>query len=503
MHALLLLALVVASAGCAAERRTAEREAIPPMPDPPRAFRAAWIATVANIDWPSRPGLPVEQQQAELRALLDRAVLLRLNAVILQVRPAADALYASDLEPWSPYLTGTMGRAPEPYYDPLAFAVAEAHRRGLQLHAWFNPFRARHPSYSGPVPATHISRQRPELVRRYGNQRWLDPGEPEARAHALAVMLDVVRRYDVDGVHIDDYFYPYPIQDSTGREIPFPDSASWARAQQEGVTRSRDDWRRRNVDLFVEALYAEVRRLRPDVLVGISPFGIWRPGHPEQIRGFDAYARLYADARTWLQQGWLDYLSPQLYWPIDQHAQSFPALLDWWAGQNARQRHLWPGLFTSRVITPERLWQPEEIAAQVDLVQRHAGAGGHIHFSMKALVQSAPLADLLAGTLYEGPALVPPTPWLDGTPPGAPQVAVAHIGDRPVLQIVPPSGEPVWQWVVRTRYGERWQVDILPGWKVAFPLELRAGTYPQAVAVSAVDRLGNEGPVVQLHQQTP
>ena len=188
-------------------------------PKPPREFRGAWIATVANIDWPSKPGLSVAEQKAELIELLDHAAQLKLNAVIFQVRPSSDAMYASPIEPWSEYLTGMMGKAPTPFYDPLAFAITEAHKRGLELHAWFNPFRARHLEAKSPVALNHISRTHPELVRRYGDQLWLDPGEPAAREYALRVVMDVVQRYDVDGVQFDDYFYPYPDCDGTRAEF--------------------------------------------------------------------------------------------------------------------------------------------------------------------------------------------------------------------------------------------------------------------------------------------
>ncbi len=192
-----------------------------------REFRAAWIATVDNIDWPSKPGLPPTEQRQELIALLDLVADLRMNAVVFQVRPACDALYASELEPWSEYLTGTAGKAPEDGYDPLEFAVTEAHRRGIELHAWFNPYRALHPSSKSPAPSNHISKTQPELVKQYGNYLWLDPGEPKAAEHSRQVILDVVRRYDIDAVHFDDYFYPYPVVDDNKAEIPFPDDASW------------------------------------------------------------------------------------------------------------------------------------------------------------------------------------------------------------------------------------------------------------------------------------
>src|SRR5687767_2977649 len=223
-------------------------------PPLPREFRGAWIATVDNIDWPSKPGLSVDSQKAELLALFDHAARIRLNAVILQVRPAADALYESSLEPWSVYLTGRNGRPPNPEWDPLAFAVAEAHRRGMELHAWFNPYRARFRGDRGPLSPRHVSRRMASVVKRYGSYLWMDPGEPSVRAHTTKVIVDVVRRYDVDGVHIDDYFYPYPELDRRRREIPFPDNTSFTKYRRSGGTLDRDSWRRRNVDLLVEAL---------------------------------------------------------------------------------------------------------------------------------------------------------------------------------------------------------------------------------------------------------
>ena len=260
-----------------------------------REFRGLWIATVANIDWPSNPGLPSDVQQKQLLAILDKAAALHFNAVILQVRPACDALYPSNYEPCSKYLTGTMGQAPSPAYDPLAFAVTEAHKRGLELHAWFNPFRARHSSGKSPVAPNHISKTHPELVRSYGDMLWLDPGEPAAQDYSLNVIMDVVRRYDIDGVHLDDYFYPYKIKDADGNDVDFPDDVSWAKYQQSGGKLKRDDWHRQNVNTFIQHLYQSIKKEKPWVKFGVSPFGIWRPGTPPQIDGYDAYDKLYAD----------------------------------------------------------------------------------------------------------------------------------------------------------------------------------------------------------------
>jgi uncharacterized lipoprotein YddW (UPF0748 family) len=372
-------------------------------------FRAAWVATVANIDWPSRPGLSTAQQQQELIAICDFAAGLNLNALVLQVRPASDALYASPLEPWSEYLTGHQGRPPKPFYDPLEFAVEAAHHRGLQLHAWVNPFRARHPTAKSELPADHPIRRLDHAVRTYGAYRWFDPGEPEAVEHTLAVVLDIVRRYDIDGIHMDDYFYPYPVKDEQGEEVDFPDAQSYAHAVKNGETLDRNDWRRQNIDRFVERLYQEVKQAKPSVQVGISPFGIWRPGHPPGITGFDQYDKLYADARKWLREGWVDYFTPQLYWQVESKGQSFPQLLAWWQEQNVHDRHLWPGLFTSRVGSKDNgNWAADEIIHQIELTRAQPGATGHVHFSMKALQQNrGGLADRLRETLYAEPAPVP------------------------------------------------------------------------------------------------
>jgi uncharacterized lipoprotein YddW (UPF0748 family) len=354
-----------------------------PKPHRARELRGLWVATVANLDWPSRSDLTPQQQRAELSAIFDRAASLHLNAIFLQVRPQADAIYPSDLEPWSEYLTGAMGKPPDPPYDPLAFAVAEAHARGLELHAWFNPFRAHHPSASPAIASSHIVRAHPERVHQYGQNVWMDPGDDGVQQQALAVIADVTRRYDIDGVHLDDYFYPYP-EDN----LPFPDDATWQRYLAGGGRMSRDEWRRDNVNRFVHDLYRTVKEIKPKVEVGISPFGIWRPRHPRQIEGLDAYAEIYADSRLWLQRGWVDYLAPQLYWPIERRAQSFPVLLRWWTDQDRRGRGVVAGVSVNRVATGRAGSVPaEEIARQLDLVRRDDGAVGFILFSARTLMQ--------------------------------------------------------------------------------------------------------------------
>jgi uncharacterized lipoprotein YddW (UPF0748 family) len=465
-------------------------------PPPPREFRGVWVATVNNIDWPSRPGLTTAEQQTELLALLDRAVELRLNAIVFQVRPACDAFYASSLEPWSEYLTGEMGRPPRPFYDPLQFAVEEAHRRGLELHAWFNPFRARHGGSKSVVSPTHVVRTHAPSVRSYGSELWLDPGERSAQDHTMAVMLDVVRRYDIDGVHLDDYFYPYPEKDSRGVEAGFPDEATWARYQRSGGRLGRSDWRRNNIDLFVQRLYREIKGQKTWVKVGISPFGIWRPGFPASARGLDAYEKLYADSRRWLSQGWLDYCAPQLYWSIDSPGQSYAELLPWWREQNTRHRHVWPGNSVYRAAE-----QPGELTAQIRFTRRNTQAPGNLLWSMKTLQQDkGGVATELARTVYQQPALVPAFGWLDVRSPARPRLTAAAAKDGWRFSWQPAAGESAWLWLVQSKSTQGWTMEIRPASRNALDFG-PASRRPALFAVRGVDRCGNMSPAAVLERR--
>ena len=446
-----------------------------------REFRGAWIATVANIDWPSKPGLSVAEQKAELIVMMNQAVHLKLNALIFQVRPACDAMYASKLEPWSEYITGVMGQAPSPFYDPLAFAITEAHQRGLELHAWFNPFRAHHPKSWSPITANHISRTHPQLVRKYGKNLWLDPGEPAAQDYSLNVVMDVLKRYDVDGIHFDDYFYPYAEKWANGQEVDFPDDASWRRYSASGKL-SRDDWRRENVNRFIARTYQSIKAAKPWVKFGLSPFGIWRPGNPSQVRGYDAYAKLYADARKWLNLGWADYFAPQLYWASDAREQSFPVLLEWWAQQNYKQRHLWPGLNAAEAGGKLK---NDEIARQIEITRKRSGASGTILYSFHWLMENRSLANSLT-TEYGHPALIPASPWLGSTPPNSPSLKV--VSCKPLqVRWTPGKGEPVRWWLLQYQTRAGWQAEILS-------VKQRTRNFmagdPQFIAVTALSRSG-------------
>jgi uncharacterized lipoprotein YddW (UPF0748 family) len=477
-------------------------------PPAPREFRAAWVATVDNIDWPSKRTLTTEQQQKEIIAILDRAAELKLNAIVLQVRTSCDALYESKLEPWSEYLTGTQGKPPEPYYDPLKMWTDQAHKRGIELHAWFNPYRARHPSARSPNAPTHIAEKNPKVVKRYGQYLWLDPGEPQAAEQSLRVFLDVTRRYDVDGIHIDDYFYPYPTSapaaettsttsPTTRPELDFPDDPSWQRYTKKGGKLSRADWRRSNIDRFIKKLYQDLKWTRRDVKFGISPFGIGKPAQrPAGIMGFSQYDKLYADADLWLNKGWCDYFTPQLYWPIARTKQSFPVLLAYWISQNSSHRHIWPGLFTSKVTARDEGWSAQEFVDQIQVTREKAPDDpGHVHFSMKALMGDRNgLAELLKSGPYRQHALVPATPWLDGWRPPAPSCYAYRVSEGAFrLRLSPGWFDRPWLWAIWIKQGSTWTFKVIPGAmrEVDLLLNPEPGNV-EGIVVSAVDRCGNE-----------
>ncbi len=401
----------------------AHRNLIDTLPPIPREFRGAWVATVDNIDWPSRRDLSSDQQQAELLKIIETAKSLHLNALVLQVRPSADALYKSPLEPWSEYLTGLQGRAPSPEWDPIAFAVKECHERGMELHCWFNPYRAKHPAQQGPMAANSLAVTNPDIVKSYDRYLWMDPGEKTVQKRSLDVIFDVVKRYDIDGVHIDDYFYPYPVTDSKKQRVDFPDGPSWTAYRQHGGNLSRDAWRRKNVDDFIHDLYQGVKRIKKHVKVGISPFGIARPGVPKTVKaGFDQYSELYADAQKWLNEGWCDYYSPQLYWAVSS-AQPFPALLKYWVGENKKERHIWAGLYTGRTDSKEGNWKASEILDQISYSRKLEETAGNVHFSFKCLQGNFNnIASALKNGPYQNDAFVPESSWLGQRKPRMPRI---------------------------------------------------------------------------------
>jgi uncharacterized lipoprotein YddW (UPF0748 family) len=454
---------------------------IPPLPD--REFRGAWIAVVSNIDWPSKPGLSTEEQKRELRSLIQAAADLRLNAIFFQIRPACDAVYRSTTEPWTEFLNGEMGKAPAGYFDPLQFAIQEAHARGIELHAWFNPYRA---GFVGKkVSSKHIRRTQPNLVRTYGSYYWLDPGETAVQNHTTKVILDVVRRYDIDGVHLDDYFYPYP----DAKAGDFPDQPSWNRYRSAGGKLERADWRRENVNKLVRRLQTEIAKEKAWVTFGISPFGIWRPGFPPQIKGLDAYDGVYADARLWLAKGWVDYLSPQLYWPISAREQSYPVLLKWWQQQSSAGVPVWPGGALSNVA----IWGVEEIVKQIRLTREYSQPG-YVHWSLSKLAESPKLRSEIR-KLYHEPALVPRNPG-DAGPVVKPSVTVEkNVGAQHMVRWSVPRGQLVSKWMVQIKRGEKWETLFFPE---AVRAEMVSTKNVSVIAVTALSRFRNLSPTTQV-----
>ncbi|MGW1765276.1 glycoside hydrolase family 10 protein [Streptomyces sp. NPDC002073] len=351
-------------------------------------FRGMWIATVQNVDWPSRSGLSAARQRAELLSLLDTAVERRLNAVVLQVRPTADALWPSELEPWSQWLTGEQGR--DPGWDPLATAVDEAHARGLELHAWFNPYRVANHTDPSRLVAGHPARRHPEWVVAYGGKLYYNPGLPEVRAFVQEAVLDAVARYPLDAVHWDDYFYPYPVAGES-----FDDDDAYR--EYGGDFASRAGWRRHNTDSLVRETSARIRELRPGTRFGISPFGIWRNKSADprgsQTAGLSTYDDLYADSRRWVVERWVDYITPQLYWHIGNTAADYAELVPWWAKTvrgTGVDLYVGEALYRCAADSPTPAWrQPAELSRHLTLAARHPEVRGHVFFSAKQVAADA------------------------------------------------------------------------------------------------------------------
>ncbi|MGW4561432.1 glycoside hydrolase family 10 protein [Streptomyces sp. NPDC004561] len=371
-------------------------------------MRGVWMATVENRDWPSRPGLSAAAQRKELTALLDKAARDRLNTVILQVRPTADALWPSPYEPWSQFLTGTQGG--DPGWDPLGTAVREAHARGMQLHAWFNPYRIANHTDPGRLAASHPARRHPDWVVPYGGRLYYNPGLPEVRAFVQRAMLDAVARYPVDAVHFDDYFYPYP---EAGQA--FGDDDAYDRHG--GDFTGRDAWRRHNVDQLVKEMAAGIARVRPGTRFGISPFGVWRNASTdahgsETDAGVQTYDDLYADTRRWVREHWIDYIVPQLYWQIGADGADYATLVDWWASVaqgTGTDLYIGEALYRAGGAQEPSAWQdPVELSRHLTLAARRPQVRGHVFFAAQE-VATDPIGAMarVVADHYERPAKPP------------------------------------------------------------------------------------------------
>jgi uncharacterized lipoprotein YddW (UPF0748 family) len=406
---------------------------------PKREFRGAWIATYSNIDWPNRTQTPA-QQRAALLTILDHHKATGLTALFIQMRSQCDAMYASAIEPWSADLTGTQGKVPDPYWDPMQFAIEECHKRGIEFHAWLNPYRAAGNSNNIPgFAANHVTKTHPEWLLSQSTLRILDPGLPAVRDYVTGVITDIVHRYDVDGIHFDDYFYPSP----PGAGItPINDSASFA-TDPRGFT-VKADWRRDNVNLLIARVYDSIKTIKPWVKFGVSPSGIYRnstnPDIGSATSGLEHYTSLYADTRKWIQMGWVDYLCPQVYWYIGQPAANYAVVVPWW-NNNAYGRHIYIGLAGYKVNDPAQgaNWaNPSMIPNEVRLNRSLKNIYGEAVYNTNSLRSTTKLGfrDSLRLFFYNKPALLPSMPWRDSISPDKPLdvTAVKYGNDSVVLK---------------------------------------------------------------------
>lgn len=391
---------------------------------PKYEFRGVWIATVENIDWPSKRTLTTEQQKEEFIRILDMHKRNGMNAVIMQIRPVADAFYPSQLEPWSEYLTGQQGRPPSPYYDPLEFMIAETHKRGMEFHAWLNPYRAVFSITKSSIAPNHPTKIHPEWFLDYGGKRYFDPGNKEAQQFVESVVQDIVRRYDVDAIHFDDYFYPYRI---AGQEFP-----DWKTYQKYGKGMTRDEWRRSNVDSIIVMLGRIIKQEKPFVQFGISPFGVWRnsdkdpEGSPTKA-GQTNYDDLYADILLWLKEGWIDYVVPQLYWERGHRIVAFETLTDWWAKHAyGRNMYIGQGIYRSKEPKSYAWHNKKELPEQINILRTYQEIQGSAYFSSKSFASNPNgWNDSLRNNYYRFPAICPPMPWIDDRKPQTPELIIA------------------------------------------------------------------------------
>ena len=365
MRALFLISALLIFMTCSAQQK------------PKREFRGVWVATLTNIDWPDQAVVSSESQKASFIKLLDMHKRNGINALIVQVRPSADAFYPSPYEPWSQWLTGKQGTPPFPYYDPLAFMITEAHKRGMEFHAWMNPYRAVF-SNSTSLSATHVTRIHPEWFLTYDGRKYFDPGNKDAQRYVAALVKDVVNRYDADAIHFDDYFYPYPV---AGRD--FPDDAKY---KQYGNGMNKYDWRRSNTDSIITMISRTIKETNPKCRFGISPFGIWRNSYTDPLgsytRGLSNYDDLYADILLWLRKGWIDYVAPQLYWEIGHKVAPYEVLVDWWS-KNTYGKDCYIGIGYYRAGSNAAWKDKTQLPRQIEMIRSKPNLKGMIFYSSR------------------------------------------------------------------------------------------------------------------------
>lgn len=445
---------------------------------PKREFRGVWIANVGNVDWPSQKGLPAEEQQQELVDLLDLIKRQGLNAVFFQIRNACDAVYESNLEPWSEWLTGQQGKSPG--YDPLAFAIQECRKRNLEIHAWMNPYRAVTDIRTASLAPNHVARMRPDVLLAYGPLRLLDPGRSEVRSFVTRVVMDVVRRYDIDGIHFDDYFYPYP-----QKGLILNDNATFLNYNR-GIT-NRADWRRDNVNLLIEAVSDSIHRVKPWVKFGVSPFGIWKnrvssSSEGSDSRGFEAFSGNFADSRKWVDEGWVDYIAPQVYWSMGNGRANYNTIVPWWS-DNVSEQHLYIGHGVYKVNSDANWRKPLEVPNQIQYNRTFPNVQGSILFSAKTLRNNPNrVSDALLENVYQTTALIPTMPWKNVTSPPAPAQLDAQLNDNNTITLKWSYPFPVTSERDKARY------FVLYRSVNQSPIDLRTGQCIRATVVKANEK---------------
>ncbi|WP_461641022.1 glycoside hydrolase family 10 protein [Labilibaculum euxinus] len=375
---------------------------------PEREMRAVWVATVDNIDWPSKAGLSVEEQKKEMTTLLDQHKKNGMNTIVFQIRPATDAFYQSPYEPWSQWLSGEQGIAPDPFYDPLQFAVEECHKRAMELHAWMNPYRAVFLYQETETDPEHITNQHPEWFLTYGKHRYFNPGLQEIRDYVSKIVGDVVRRYDIDAIHFDDYFYPYKIAGE-----PFPDSLSFAQNGGEFYPNRIDDWRRDNVNRVIKQINDTIKSIKPWMPFGISPFGVWRNKDMDKSgsrtkAGQTNYDDLYADVLLWLKNDWIDYVTPQIYWHIGKKVADYRKIAKWWRRNSyGKPCYIGQGVYRLDSISTAKAWRSaDQIIRQIKLNRRLKGLNGSMFFCSKNFTENRlGINEALQTEVYQSPAL--------------------------------------------------------------------------------------------------
>ena len=475
---------------------------------PKREFRGVWVATINNIDWPSKPGLTTDQQKKEAIDILDMHAKNGMNAIILQIRPASDALYQSDLEPWSRYLTGTPGRAPSPFYDPLEFWIKECHLRNMEFHAWLNPFRVAL-NAGEPLAANHIAFKHPEWIVNYGGKLYFDPGLPQTREFVVKVVTDIVARYDVDAIHMDDYFYPYPLKED------FPDESSFTHYNRGYLASQKADWRRDNVDQMIRKLSETIKKIKPWVKFGISPFGVWRnkaddPEGSETTAGTTNYDQLYADILKWQKNGWLDYCLPQLYWQIGHPTVDFLTLSKWWAA-HAYNRAMYIGHAVYKLEANSTIpeWRdPNQLINQILITRQIPQIGGSAFYSSVHFKRDLfGFTQALENKIYKHPALVPLMPWIDNRPP-APPLRFRKRGhklkwnvDQPINEMDKTVGYVVYLNPIGQQFDAKNSDNIFtitPNKMMVFKPNSHKLRRKYEIRISALDRLHNESAVSKV-----